>query len=431
MASEEQLALVRTGSRRWNEWRRANPGAAIDLSDAYLSNLFLPEINFDRADLARVDLSGANLSGASLRRALLTGADLLKANLSKASLDGADLTDARAVAANLFAATLTRASLQRADLTEATLFGAELSHADLSGADLRWSELSAADLEEALLVEANLLEANLSKANLSRTSLRRTILGEANLRRADLSDADLRGADLRGADLRGADLSGADLSGADLSYSICAGSNFSRASLTGCRIYAMCSWDMTADDVVQKSLCITLRDEPEIVVDELQVAQFIALWIAGGTLPSVITAESTRLVLIVGRFTGERKALFEALADDLRSRGYQPLYQELDPRQGRSDQMEVFGKLARLCGLVLADLSGAGDLWRLLTASMPALPSVICQPLIQAEEPGSIDDTRTGPGLLSLHTYRDVDGLLRAARAVSEIHMRDKQPGEA
>jgi uncharacterized protein YjbI with pentapeptide repeats len=422
MASEEQLALLRTGSRRWNEWRRDNPGAAIDLSDAYLSNLFLPEINLDGADLARVDLSGANLSGASLKRALLTGADLLKANLSKASLDGADLRDARAVAASLFAATLNQACLQGADLTEATLFGAELSHSDLSGADLRWAELSAADLDQALLVEANLLEANLSKANLSRTSLRWTNLGEANLRRADLSEADLRGADLRGADLRGADLSGADLSGADLSYTICAGSNFSRTILTGCRIYAMSGWDMTADDVVQKSLCITLRDEPEIVVDELQIAQFIGLWLAGGALPSVITLGATRLVLILGRFTGERRALLEALADDLRSRRYQPLYQEVGPRQVRSDQTAVFCKLARLSGLVLADLSGAGGLWQMLAASMPELPSVICQPLMQGEEPGSIEDTRIVPGLLSLHRYRDVDGLLTVARTLEERH---------
>jgi uncharacterized protein YjbI with pentapeptide repeats len=431
MASEEQLALLHTGRRRWNEWRTDNPGAAIDLSEAYLCNLFLPEANLEGADLARADLSGANLSGASLQWAILTGADLFKANLSKASLDGAHLEGARVVGTNLFAATLRRASLQGADLTEATLVGAELTKADISGADLRWTELSAADLGEATLIEANLLEANLTKANLSRSCLRRANLSEANLRRADLSEADLRGADLRGADLRGADLSGADLSGADLSYTICAGSNFSRTTLTGCRIYAMSSWEMTTDDSVQGSLRIALPDEPDIRVDDLQVAQFVALWLSGGTIPSVISTRPTRLVLILGRFAGERKALLEALADDLRRQQYVPIYQDVDHRAGSSDQIAVFSRLARLSGLVLADLSGAGGLWQMLAATMPQLPSVVCQPLIQGEEPGSIEDRWTVPGLLALHRYRDVNGLLSAARALAGRLLPDDELGEA
>jgi uncharacterized protein YjbI with pentapeptide repeats len=418
MASEEQLALLRTGTRYWNEWRTDNRGAAIDLSDAYLSNLFLPEVNLEGADLAGADLSGANLSGAILTRAILTGADLFKANLTKASLDGAHLEEARVAGTTLSAATLHRARLPRADLTEATLLGAELSHADLTGADLRWTELSAADLGEAMLMDANLLGANLTKANLCRSRLYGANLSEVNLRGADLSDSDLRGADLRSADLREADLSRADLFEADLSYAICAGSNFTRTNLTGCRIYAMSSWDMTTDNAVQRSLCITLRDEPEISVDELPVAQFVALWLAGGALPSVISTGATRLVLILGRFSGEHKALLEALADDLRSRRYLPIYQDVDHHPGSSDQIAAFRKLARLSGLVLADLTGAGQLWQMLAATMPQLPSVVCQPLIQGEEPAPIEDRRTVSGLLALHRYRDVDGLLSVARAL-------------
>jgi uncharacterized protein YjbI with pentapeptide repeats len=431
MASEEQLALLRSGTRRWNEWRADNRGAAIDLSEAYLSNLFLPEVNLDGAFLPRADLSGANLSGASLTRAVLTGADLSKANLSKASLDGAHLEEARVAGTNLFAATLRHASLPRADLTEATINGAELSHADLSGADLRWTELSAADLGEAVLMEANLLEANLTKANLSRSRLFGANLGEANLRGADLSESDLRGADLRGADLRGADLSGADLFGADLSYTICAGSNFSRTTLTSCRIYAMSSWDMTTDDAVQRSLRITLPDDPEIWVDELPVAQFVAQWLASGTLSSVISTGSTRLVLILGRFAGRRQALLEALADDLRSRRYLPIYQEVDHYPPSSDQTAAFGKLARLSALVLADLSGARELWQMLTATTLQFPSIVCQPFIQGAEPAPIEDSQTASGLLALHRYRDAGDLLSVARALAGRLIPNHEPGEA
>jgi uncharacterized protein YjbI with pentapeptide repeats len=416
MASEDQLALLRLGSRPWNLWRRDNGATGIDLSEAYLPNAFLPEVNLEGADLTRANLSGANLSGANLRRAILTGADLFKANLSKASLDEAHLDEARAVGANLFAASLTRADLHGGDLTEATLFGAELSQADLSGADLRWTELSAADAGEATLIEANLLEANLTRANLSRSRLTQANLSEANLRGADVSGSDLRAADLRGVDLRGADVSGSDLSGSDLSYGICVGSNFSRTTLTGCRVHAISSWDMMTDDAVQKALCITLRDEPEIQVDDLQVAQFVALWLAAGNIPSVISARTTRMVLVLGRFAGERKPLLEALTDDLRSRRYLPIYQEVDLHPSRPDQSAVFSRLARLCRLVLADLSGVASLWQMLAATMPEIPSVVCQPLLQSDEPALNEDRRTVPWSLALHRYRDVDGLLSVAR---------------
>jgi hypothetical protein len=59
MASEDLLALLRSGTRRWNEWRTDNRGAAIGLSEAYLSNVYLPEVNLEGADLTRADPSGA------------------------------------------------------------------------------------------------------------------------------------------------------------------------------------------------------------------------------------------------------------------------------------------------------------------------------------------------------------------------------------
>ena len=59
MANEEQLAILKQDADTWNEWRKKNPEAMIDLSRTNLSG----------ADLSKADLSGADLSGANLIRA--------------------------------------------------------------------------------------------------------------------------------------------------------------------------------------------------------------------------------------------------------------------------------------------------------------------------------------------------------------------------
>jgi uncharacterized protein YjbI with pentapeptide repeats len=115
---------------------------------------------------------------------------------------------------------------------------------------------------------------------------------------ADLSGADLRGTDLRGADLRGADLRKADLSEADLSEADLSGANLSGATLvktnlvgavlTGCRIYGVSAWDMKLDGTKQNDLVITPYNEPEVTVDNIEVAQFVYLLLRNEKIRDVI-----------------------------------------------------------------------------------------------------------------------------------------------
>jgi len=122
----------------------------ITLSQATLSDAYLPNV-----DLTYAGLSGADLSDAILERASLSGADLRDANLS-----GAFLRDA-----NLIAAHLSGANLSPVDLWDADLSGADLSDSNLSEADLSGANLSGANLSGANLSGANLSGANLSGAS--------------------------------------------------------------------------------------------------------------------------------------------------------------------------------------------------------------------------------------------------------------------------
>jgi uncharacterized protein YjbI with pentapeptide repeats len=97
----------------------------IDLSEANLSEAFLPNADLEGADLSKAylryaDLSGANLSGAGMLGADLEGTDLSGANVSEAYLFLTDLSDA-----DLRGAQLRKADLGGADLSDARLNGAK------------------------------------------------------------------------------------------------------------------------------------------------------------------------------------------------------------------------------------------------------------------------------------------------------------------
>ena len=265
----------REGIHAWNDGRDADENIP-DLSAADFSGAFLSDAN-----LSRVNFIGANFSDA----------DLSRANFFEAALNEAYLVEAHLNEAYLVMAKLAQAHIRRAQLTRATLF-----RADLSGADLTEANLSDADLSDAKLMRANLTDALLSRANLDGANLI-----EANLSRADLCDVNLRGADLRHAKLPQANLVRAVLVNVDLRGTI----------LSECRIFGVSVWAAKTDlQTEQNNLIVSNPSDPVLTVDNLEVAQFIYLLLNNAKIRDVIDTITSKVVLILGRFSAERKVLF-------------------------------------------------------------------------------------------------------------------------
>src|SRR4029453_17219208 len=109
--------------------------------------------------------------------------------------------------------------------------------------------------------------------------------------------------DLRGANLYGADFTQADLVGATLEQAILIKADFRGANLSGCKVYGISAWGVQLDDkTVQKDLVITPSHEPTITVDDLEVAQFTYLLLNNQKIRNVINPNTTKFVLILGRF---------------------------------------------------------------------------------------------------------------------------------
>jgi len=389
MANEEHLDILHQGVATWNEWRDKNPNLRPDLSAASLSWL----------ELAHANLHHCRLNDAHLTHTQLSGADLHRAALGGASMYAADLRKARIVEANLAGANLTKADFR----------GAEISNTDLTSAHLVESNFQDASLIGSSLSKANLFEANLNGARLSSAKML-----WANLTGVDLRNANLRHANLTGATLIDADLSGADLTDANLRFVRLIDSKLDKANLTSCRVYGIAAWNLSSIGTIEADLIITPPDEVSIAVDNLEVAQFLYLLLNNARIRECIDTITSKVVLILGRFTADRLPVLQGIREALRSHGYLPLVFDFEGPSSR-DITETVGTLAHLARFIIADLTDARSIPQELTTIVPNLPSVPVQPVLltSQHEYGMFEHFKRYPWVLDTLLYTDTDNLVQ------------------
>lgn len=431
MANEIQLAMIKKGVKAWNDWRAENPDAIIDLNDAKLPDTDLSGADLRTAWLNGVDFSGTDLTGANLSQARLDGANLQKANLTSADLKEAHLREAFLLQATLTRADLSEAVLTYADLRKADLSGASFKNANLADAHLGAAQLNHARFTNACMVRCNLVQCdgeqvNFSEANLENAQVAGAVLNNADFSNAVLttayfsgselyhskfSNADLFQSDFSNTKLGNADLTSAylvevnfnlanmqraNLTGANLQKAILVQTDLEGAILTNARIYGVSAWDLKGVPKDQSNLVITqdthyllynngnTQKAGAITVDDLQVAQFIYLLLNRQTLRNVIDTITSKAVLILGRFTPERKLILDAMAGELRKNNLLPIIFDFEKPTDR-DFTETIKTLAGISLFIIADITSPKSSPLELQAIVPdyQIPLV---PVIQAGE---------------------------------------------
>jgi hypothetical protein len=276
------------------------------------------------------------------------------------------------------------------DFSEGHLQQVRLSGANLSGASFRATYLGDADLAGADLTNANFAQAYLRGARLPGATLTNASLIEAELSGADLSGARMTGANLSAARLSRANLSDATLASAilrdsDLRQAVAVGTDFQRADLSRSHVYGISAWKVNLREATQHDLIITPGGEPAITTDNLAVAQFLFLLLDNSHVRDVIETVGRKAVLILGRFTTERKAILEAIRAALRGHGWIPILFDSEAPRNR-DLTETISALAHLSRAIIVDLTDARSVPHELMAIVPALPSVPVQPILEAGE---------------------------------------------
>lgn len=357
MASEKHLEILWSGREGWNSWRGEHPDIVPNLANADLT-------------------SSRDFYGMNLGRADLSNSILWRATFDKTNLQGADLRDA------------------------------DLKETRFESANLNGAKIARADLTDARLLRSTVREAGMQKADLS----------GASLARSDLSGANLAGANLQNADLRWATLKDADLTGANLEQASLVDTDLTGASLSGSRVYGISAWAVKTDErTSQRDLIITPQDKDTVTVDNLEVAQFIYLLLNNKKIRGVIDTVTSKLVLILGRFTEERKMALDAMRDELRKRDHLPVLFDFEKPDSR-DLTETISTLAHLARFVIADITEARSVPQELQRITSGLDSLPIQPIILEgqHEYGMFSDFGGKGTVLSLYRYRDTDHLLES-----------------
>ena len=132
----------------------------------------------------------------------------------------------------------------------------------------------------------------------------------------------------------------------------------------------------------QEDLIITPPEQSIVTVDNIKVAQFIYLLLNNKGIRDVIHTITSKAVLILGRFSDERKPVLDAIRDELRKpeHSYLPIVFDFQPSTNRTT-IETIKILANMARFVIADLTDARSVLQELQAIVPG-PSISCRPLI-------------------------------------------------
>ncbi len=123
---------------------------------------------------------------------------------------------------------------------------------------------------------------------------------------------------------------------------------------------------------------------------------------------------TTKAVLILGRFTPERKAVLDAIKKELSRGDYFPILFDFQKPTSR-DISETISMLAHLSRFIIADLTDARSMPQDLAQIVPNLPSVPVQPILKSgrQEYSMLEHFKRFPWVLSIYKYRDIDDLIK------------------
>ena len=396
MANPAHESIIKQGVIAWNQWRSQNPSVTPDLSKASLSGLSLAGANLSHTNLVGCFLGGHY----TLQNQYVPGVDL-----SNADFTGADLRTAQ-----LYDTKLSGAVFENANMREVWLGRVHL----LSG-----NVIAGADASGAIFNRADMTRAKLEGVNVDRAEFVGTSLNGADLSFASLIGSTVSGADLTQALLLEADFTNADLVDTQLVGAMMVRTNLEGARMEGCSVYGVSVWDVQGRPREQTNFLITPIWVPEITTDNLEVAQFIYLLINNEKIRDVIQTVTSKVVLILGRFTDERRMVLNALRDELRNHNLTPVLFDFDPSMSR-DVTETVSLLAHMARFIVADITDPRSIPQELQTIVPNLPSVPIRPIIHVSgsEYGMFEHFKRYPWVLDVHQYDDSKELINSIKAV-------------
>jgi hypothetical protein len=116
-------------------------------------------------------------------------------------------------------------------------------------------------------------------------------------------------------------------------------------------------------------------------------------------------------------FTPERKAILNAIKEELRNHDYLPILFDFEKPSSRNTT-ETVTLLARMARFIIADITDAKSVPQELYAIVPHLPSVPVQPLLEysQKEYGMFESLNSYPSVLDTYYYDSIGEVLTSIK---------------
>ena len=281
--------------------------------------------------------------------------------------------------------------------------GFNFSHCNLNRASLRNCFFTYCDFSHSTLHFSDLVDSYCAHCNFSEAELNVSKLGSAQFLFCDFTDAELSYCSAEETNFSDSRFYRTKLDNMSLVKA-----NFSRTIIDGALVYGTSAWDIELAGSVQRNIEIS-REYSSITVPSIELAQFIALLVNNAKIREIIDTITSKVVLILGRFTKTRKEVLDEIKNELQRHGYVPVLFDFEGPQSR-DLTETISTLASMSRFVVADLSSAKSVPQELSAIVPHFPSVPVQPIISAGESeyGMFEHFRRYPWVLATLEYEAI-----------------------
>jgi uncharacterized protein YjbI with pentapeptide repeats len=322
--------------------------------------------SFRRAYLNGTKFNNSDLKGANFKKSIIKGSDFSDCLLNNSDFSGSQISDTK----------LSRANIRNGRFCSSRLDAVRMTKAHFEGSLFRETNFINCNLRKAKLIDSDIVSCEIENCWFNAGMLNATKLDGCKI-----VDCDFRRASFMGSKLSNNEITGSLFCSVDFRHAQLNSNAFIRSDLSRSRIFGVSAWRLSVVETAQEALRISDIDEAAITIDNIEVAQFIYLLIKNEKLRSIIDTITSKVVLIIGRFTDDRMAILNLLRDGLRSRNYLPILFDFTGPTSR-DLTETITTLASLSKFVIADITEPRSIPQELSHIIPHMPSLPIQPIV-------------------------------------------------
>jgi uncharacterized protein YjbI with pentapeptide repeats len=169
---------------------------------------------------------------------------------------------------------------------------------------------------------------------------------------------------------------------------------FVNGSVSDSSVFGVNAWNISLDNTLQSNLIVeSYSDTNEkgrfgvVSVDDIELAQFINLILNNEKVFNVFNAMSSKIVLILGRFTEERKITLDLIRSELKNRNYSPIIFDFE-KPIQKDLTGTILALSQMAGFIIADLTDGTSVPYELGTIIPQLRRTPLLPILLSGSKG-------------------------------------------